>query len=478
MNFPVLKRLIASYSPQITYLLVYMLQASEYQARPYLTWVFRTIDFSTVMKRRTLVKTPKAQLLLVWSMVAYGGLIALAVWYAVKGGMAIAVGLAVVAVLPYGVALLLIVPLALGYVFIQRPKEKRILQDALRRLQHHRGLRVAIAGSYGKTTFKETLATILSEKLHVAASPGNMNTPLGISRFIQKLDGSEDVLIFELGEEHPGDVMRLCELTHPKMGVITGISEAHLSSFGSIDAIVKTIFELDEYLKGRDVYKNGDSGHVVSHTSPKDRHVYSEQGVNGWKVRDSTVGLEGTSFTATKKGKTIWAHSRLLGRHQVGPLVACIDIADKLGMSPSEIAEGITHTQPFEHRMQPFNLNGATIIDDTYNGNLKGVEAGLAFMATIQAKRKVFVTPGLVEQGSETERIHQLIGERAAHTVDKIILMQNSTTTSILQGVHKAQFSGEVAIIDDPLAFYTNLGHFVAAGDVVLMQNDWTDNYA
>ncbi len=473
-----MKRFLAMYSPKIVTVLVYMLQSSEYQLSEYLAWLHRTRDFSSVMKRRKLAFTSKALLLFVVGIALYVLVIVMVVMLALSGGAKLLVAAFLLLILPYLVAYLLITPLLLGQWLIQRPREKQLVDTAAQQMRRHHCHKIAIAGSYGKTSFKEMLATVLSETLHVAASPGNMNTPLGIANFIKKLDGSEDVLIFELGEEEPGDVRRLCELTRPNMGVMTGISEAHLTSFGSVDNIVATVFELSDYLKSYDVYKNGDSELVAKNVSPHDQHVYTEEGVNGWKVSDIATGLEGTSFMATKHGKAVWAHSKLLGRHQVGPLVACIDIADKLGLSVTDIAEGVKRTEPFEHRMQPLRIFGATVIDDTYNGNPKGVEAGLEFLKGLDAKRKIFVTPGLVEQGDRSEVIHEAIGRQAAHVCDIVVLMRNSTTEAMLRGLKAANFAGEVKIVDNPVAFYSNLQQYVAAGDVVLMQNDWTDNYA
>jgi UDP-N-acetylmuramoyl-tripeptide--D-alanyl-D-alanine ligase len=129
--------------------------------------------------------------------------------------------------------------------------------------------------------------------------------------------------------------------------------------------------------------------------------------------------------------------------------------------------------------MQPYQLAGAWIVDDTYNGNLEGIRAGTELLKELPARRKVYVTPGLVGQGQEKQRVHLEVGQLIAHArPDLVVLMQNSVTDYIKQGLAKAKFQGELQIETNPLEFYTNLTHFVAAGDLVVMQNDWTDNYA
>jgi UDP-N-acetylmuramoyl-tripeptide--D-alanyl-D-alanine ligase len=146
-------------------------------------------------------------------------------------------------------------------------------------------------------------------------------------------------------------------------------------------------------------------------------------------------------------------------------------------MTDDEIKSGIEKTKPFDHRMQPYVLGGAHVIDDTYNGNIEGVEAGLVLLKNLDAKRRIYVTPGLVEQGSKMREIHEKMGRLIAEVADVVVLMNNSVTMHIQNGLKEAGFSGVLKIVDDPLEFYKNLEHFIAAGDIVLMQNDWTDNY-
>lgn len=475
-------RFIYLYTPQFLKTIIYMLQTSGYDTKQYANWVLNTKDFRTVRKRQKLVMTAKASLLL--SLVTV-----LAVTLIVVGFIVFVInvetnlinsliGILIILCYPLVVTWLIVLPLFVGEILVQRPREKKIITRATQTLSKHSGQRIAIAGSFGKTSFKEMLSTILVSKLHIAASPGNMNTPIGLSRFIDKLDTTEDVLIFEIGEEKIGDVKNIAEFTRPTSGVITGISEAHLTSFGSLENAINTIFELQDYLGDKKLYANGENEHIVKRLGNKYDYLYSSKGFNGWKVSGIKVDLSGTEFTVKKHDKSIHAKSKLIGHHQIGPLLACIDMADSLGLSPQEITDGVAETKPFEHRMAPYQLGGATIIDDTYNGNIKGVMAGVDLLKTVDAKRKIYVTPGLVEQGDKVAEIHVSIGEIIAPVFNQVVLMKNSTTEHILHGLEQANFTGETILISDPLDFYTNLQHFTVAGDVVLMQNDWTDNYA
>jgi UDP-N-acetylmuramoyl-tripeptide--D-alanyl-D-alanine ligase len=469
---------LSHYSINYPKTILYMLQGSEYRVKDYIAWLHRTKDFRAVMVRRKLDITQKIKLLVIFMMITSAITIFLGALGIFLGGWLAVLGYLLIIGLPWIISYIIIVPIWIGNVFIQRTATRRIVSRAHQKLSAHPGTKIAIAGSFGKTTAKEVLATILSEGKKVAATPGNMNTIIGTSRFIESLDGDEEIIIFEFGESQVGDISELCELVRPDMGLITGINEAHLESFGSIENTVATIFELREFLKDKPLFKNKESKLVADQTATDDKLLYSREGIDEWKVSDIKVSIHGTEFSIQKNDKVIWAKSRLIGEHTVGVLASSVAIADGFGLSASQITSGIKKVIPFEHRMQPRELHGAWVIDDTYNGNSEGVEAGLKLLKQLEAKRRVYVTPGLVEQGAKTQEVHEKIGRQIAVSTDVVVLMKNSVTDFISAGLQKEGFRGKLLIVDEPLEFYNSLDQFVAAGDVVLMQNDWTDNYA
>lgn len=462
---------------------VYMLQSTEYQASAYLAWFWRTTDFSQIMIRRSLDKTKAARLLLMalragiifqiltaLSLIIFGAIHASAEY--------LLVGVAAMVIYPILWAQLLVVPLVLGRIFISGPAEKRLIVESAKIFANHSGAKIAVAGSYGKTTMKELLATVLSEGLDVAATPANKNVSSSHAYFARKLTGHEDVLIIEYGEGAPGDVARFAAITAPTHAVITGLAPAHLDRYKTLAAAGQDIFSVADYLADQQVYVNDESPDLVSLIKP-DYARFNKHGALGWKVKDAKVSLQGTSFTLAKGRRSLPLQSRLVGRHQIGFLSLVATLGLKLGLTAVQVQAGIAKTKPFEHRMQPYQLGGAWIIDDTYNGNIEGLRAGTQLLAELAASRKIYVTPGLVDQGAETERVHREAGRLIATAKpDIVVLMQNSVTNHIVLGLREANFAGELRLEADPLDFYTNLNHFVAAGDLVMMQNDWTDNYA
>ena len=461
--------------------LLYMLQDTEYRFGRYAGWYTRTSDFRTVIKRRQLDMTKKVRLLLLAlrfaDFVIILAIIAGVYQFVTTDDVTWLIGTIVLFILkPLFLAYGILVPLVVGVIVIQKPRERMIIKNAQKILANHPATRIGIVGSYGKTTAKEILLSVLGEGKNVAATPGNMNTAIGISRFATRLKGDEEILIFELGEEKVGDVRTLSKLSHPEYAIMTGINEAHLQSFKTLDRTVGTIFEITEFVKQDKLYMNDESELVHAKVQSGDL-AFSSAGAAGWTVSDVATTVERTSFTLSKDTISIQAQTALIGLHTIGVTVAGIVLAFELGITPAQIEAGLKKVKPFEHRMQPRLLHGAWVIDDTYNGNSDGVRVGLEFLKNVTATRRVYVTPGLVEQGSKTQSVHETIGEQAASSADVVVLMKNSVTEFIKTGLANKGFTGQLIEIENPLEFYTHLDQFVAAGDVVLMQNDWTDNY-
>jgi UDP-N-acetylmuramyl pentapeptide synthase len=480
-----IQKLFALYGPRYATTLVYMLQSTEYQVEPYLKWYWRTQDFSKVMYRRRLEPTKAARLLrlaLLLGMalqIALGlAIIALWHWHNLAGGDWF--GLALIVSYPLIWAHLVVIPLIMGRELSTKPAEQRLIVASRQIFADHPGVKIAVAGSYGKTSMKELLLTVLSEGKDVAATPANKNVSSSHAIFAKKLSGTEDVLIIEYGESAPGDIQRFAETTQPTHGVITGLAPAHLDHYKTLQAAGKDIFTLASYLNNQHVYANGESSALQPFIEKaKGVKSYTSHGCDGWRATDIAVSPLLTSFTLTKGKRKLKLTSGLLGAHQVGPLTVAAVLGLELGLTEKQVIAGVAKTVPYEHRMQPRQVSGAWIIDDTYNGNLEGIRVGTELLTSLNAKRKIYVTPGLVDQGKDTKRIHVEVGELIAKAQpDLVVLMKNSVTASIEAGLKAGKYKGEVQIETDPLDYYTNIGQFIASGDVVLMQNDWTDNYA
>lgn len=475
-----IKNWLFHYHPRFIRSLVYMLQQNEYDIRDYLHWYHRTKDMSRVQRRKQLVKTPKAILLLV---LAWGMLLCIAVagfifmWRDSTLFGYVIFGITILTA-PYVLVHAIIVPVFL-IGLAQKPIEYIFMSRAKKKLRDHKAFKIAIAGSFGKTSMREILKTVLSEREKVAAPPHSYNTPMAISRFIDGLAGDEEVLIFELGEYYPGDVRKLCELIQPELGIITGVNEAHLQKFKTLERTTRTIFELSDFVGTKSLYINGENEIARLHALPE-HIVYTREGAGKKKVLEPHTDLTGTTFVLSSSGREMKVVSSLLGLHHIGPLAAAADIAERLGLFLDAIQKGLNNTKAFDHRLEPkTDAEGVITLDDSYNGNPDGVQAVIAFLGSLEGHRRIYVTPGLVEMGSRTQEVHREIGrELASAGIEHVILIKNSVTPFIDQGLKESGYQGKITWFDDGLLALAALPHLTVTGDVVLLQNDWPDQYA
>lgn len=380
-------------------------------------------------------------------------------------------------------------------VFLISPLDKimkqKIIQKAKKKLEAHTNLKViGITGSYGKTTMKEILAAILSEKFIILKTPENINTPIGIARLIlNKLTPDVEVLIVEMGAYRPGDIKELCELTPPDISIVTGINESHLERFKTIENTIKTKFEIVTSAKKDAIaVLNADNAYMKqsykNFTDDKPVYFYSSENspLAYYRVNQKELYEDGSGifFDVWKDEECIGGYRLpLLGEYVIGAAMGAVIIAKKLGFSEVEIKQGMVKLRPIKHRLEPIQTaNGVLVIDDSYNGNPEGVKEAIKLLGRFKKKRKIYITPGLVEMGEKTKEIHETIGKELAKVADGVILIKNSVTPYVSESLETNGFKKEniiwCASIKEAHAILPKIIH---TGDVVLFQNDWPENY-
>jgi UDP-N-acetylmuramoyl-tripeptide--D-alanyl-D-alanine ligase len=364
-----------------------------------------------------------------------------------------------------------------------------IVQLATLRLRQRGDLIVVgVTGSYGKTSTKEILATLLGARYRVCKTAGSVNTPIGIARTVLRgLRPDDQVFVVEMGAYVRGNIHDLARLARPRIGVLTAIGEQHLERFGSVEAIAQTKYELIEALPadGLAVFNADNPG--CRALAARTRHVpvrtYGLDAVGGPRdvtAVDLRTGPEGTEFTVRAAGYgEARVASPLLGRHNVANVLAATAVALELGLSLDEVAAAACGLAPVEHRLQLIHgQGGVTVIDDAYNSNPAGARAALAVLAEFPG-RKVLVTPGMVELGALEAERHAELGREAAAVCDYVILIGQRRTAAIAAGARAAGFPPEHLFVVPNLKEATaQLGRLVTAGDVVLFENDLPDQYS
>ena len=368
---------------------------------------------------------------------------------------------------------------------MERANNRKYVEKCKKKLAEHPDLiKIGITGSYGKTSVKEILKTVLSEKYNVLATPLSYNTPLGICKTVKKLNDSHDVFIAEMGARHEGDIKELCDIVKPDNGIINGVIEHHMETFLSLSQIKKTKSELIRGVKdGGTVVLTTDNEHTLSMLDDCKNVNAVLAGVNTAPnpyvyATDIKVGGYGSTFTLHIGDKTVACSTVLLGEHNVSNILLAAALCDKLGLSPEEIAAGVARVRPVAHRLEVVrNANGVTVIDDSYNSNVNGTKAAIEVFGGFEG-RKIIITPGMVELGRVEDHENFELGKRLAGKVD----------VAILVGVHAYPIRDGLLSMDQPIGsihmakdlddavdYYKTIS---ASGDVVLFENDLPDKFS
>lgn len=367
----------------------------------------------------------------------------------------------------------------------------RYINDARRILAQNPGLRVVgVTGSFGKTSVKSYLETLLKDRFELLVTPGNYNTTLGVVRTIRaSLRPTHELFVCEMGARYEHDIAEICDLVHPWCGVVTAIGPQHLETFGDIEAIKRTKFELVDALPEDGLaFLNFDNEHiremargrrgVVAYgTSDEAAAAAGEGGL--YRAIDIGLSKRGTSFTlVTPKGETCAYQMRLVGGHNVVNVVGALAVAHELGVPLSTLRTAVRRLRPVEHRMEMSERGGATIIDDAYNSNPVGSRAAVETLAMFDGTR-VLVTPGMVELGEEQYRYNREFGVTAASCCDYVAIVGKENREALHEGVLEGGLGPERVRIFNRVEDAVSWAYLVG-GDAhryILLENDLPDIY-
>lgn len=366
---------------------------------------------------------------------------------------------------------------------VENAIKRYYLNVAKTKIKKYDVIKIGITGSYGKTSVKEILKTILSQKFRVLSSPESYNTPLGIAKTVKGLDSTHDILLAEMGARHKGDIKELAELVNPQYGVLTGLNTQHMESFGSEDNIKQTKYELFEYMG-----KNGVGFFSTGNDDLKelydryDGEKY-DAGIDNEDcfvtATDIAYDNRGTNFTLKIRGEEpVKCYTVLLGKHSVNNICLAAAVASRLGLSAVEIALGINRITSIGHRLEllPNNKNIVTI-DDSYNCNEDGIKAAMEVLDTFTG-RKIVVTPGLVELGKRENVANLQFGKLLAKHSDIVIIVGKHNAEMLINGLIEGGMDKSNIMFEKNLSRGNEtLNSIVKEGDVVLFENDLPDNY-
>lgn len=286
--------------------------------------------------------------------------------------------------------------------------------NALQKLaRYHRSMLkipvIALTGSNGKTTTKELITSVLSQKYNVLATPGNLNNHIGVPLTLLSINPTHDIAVVEMGANHQKEIEFLCEIAQPDYGYVTNFGRAHLEGFGGIEGVIKGKSELYTYLKKnkKTAFVNADDPLQVERTANLDRITFgSPENVDyKFQFNDNKIGHcpevrhLGTSF-----------QSQLIGNYNAHNVAAAIAIGLKFEVPLTDIKTGIETYQADNNRSQVIDSKGRKIILDAYNANPSSMEAALLNFSKLSGNKAV-ILGDMFELGEQSLQEHERIAE-------------------------------------------------------------------
>lgn len=354
----------------------------------------------------------------------------------------------------------------------ERKNNERFIKSAGQVLNETNIIRVGIVGSYGKTSVKNALKTMLSGTYKVVATPASYNTPMGVAKTVlsDEFAGAE-IFLCEMGARRAGDIQELCDLVRPDYIIFTGVCAQHVESFGSEENVFRAKCEA-----------LSSSAKLIVCGKALQERILAEYPTESGKCRfagdveNIELRADGASFTLPFEDGSVAVQTSLLGQSAIENIYLSAMLAKELGVSKEEIAERTAKIQAVPHRLELLNENGVFILDDAYNCNIKGAKIALDALRRFGGKKYV-ITPGIVETGVLQQEINGELGALLAQAgLDKVMIVGSLQAKVIVDGYTSA--GGDA----DALKTVPSLEHAVElikgdlqAGDCILFMNDLPD---
>jgi UDP-N-acetylmuramoyl-tripeptide--D-alanyl-D-alanine ligase len=294
------------------------------------------------------------------------------------------------------------------------------VDDVLTTLQklanfHRKQLKIpflAITGTNGKTTTKELITHVLSQKFNVLATTGNLNNHIGVPLTLLNISDEHEIAVIEMGANHPGEIEFLCSIAEPDFGIITNVGHAHLEGFGSFDGVKKTKGELYNYIakSGEGIFINIENEHLMA-MAPESVRKYT------YAVTAKNAQLTGEPINNNlllecrvlfPKG-WLYIKTNLTGEYNLENVLAACRISLHFGIDPLLIQKGIENYFPSNNRSQVLRNGNSMIIADCYNANPSSMEASIRNFIRIDKSDKTMILGDMLELGIDSVKEHQKI---------------------------------------------------------------------
>lgn len=300
---------------------------------------------------------------------------------------------------------------------------------ALQRLAaYHRSLFaptvIGITGSVGKTSTKEVTAAVLRRRYRTLKNPRSYNNETTMPIALLQLESDHEVAVLEMGIYGPGDLTLLTSIARPQIGIVTNVGPSHLERMNSLEVVARAKAELVEALppEGHAILNIDDPlvRAMAERTRARTFFYGLDPAADIWADEITSKGLEGISFRVHHAGETVMLRLPLLGRHSVHTALAAATTGLILGLGWDAIVDGLRDESAQLRLLAVPGVNGATLIDDTYNASPVSSLAALNLLSDLDGRR-IAVLGDMLELGPLEEKSHRMVGRRAAEVVQMLV---------------------------------------------------------
>ncbi len=332
---------------------------------------------------------------------------------------------------------------------------------------------VGITGSVGKTSTKEMIASVLSEKYRVLKTDGNFNNEIGVPLTIFRLREEHEVAVLEMGINHFGEMHRLSKVAKPDICVITNIGECHLEFLGDRDGVLRAKSEIFDFIApDGEIILNGDDDKLAALTAVKGITpgffgMGQEREIRAENVR--SLGLDGIKCTIYAGSESFDVTIPLPGYHMVYNALAAVAVGVSMHMSMEEIKRGIETAQALKGRFRIIRKNGIIVADDCYNANPVSMKASLGILHETQG-RKVAILGDMGELGEREEELHAEVGAYAGSLDIQLCICVGALCSRLAKAAKAAAPDMEIHVFSGVEETLRELPSLIRQGDNVLVK--------
>lgn len=337
---------------------------------------------------------------------------------------------------------------------------------------------VGITGSVGKTSTKEMIASVLSQKYSVLKTEGNFNNEIGLPLTIFRIREEHQIAVLEMGISEFGEMHRLAQMANPDICVITNIGLCHLENLMTRDGILKAKTESFEHLTENGIaVLNGDDDKLCEKRTVNGKpalfYGLEEEGLCGKKQVYATdveaLGLSGTKAVIHIGNSSFPVKIPIAGEHNVYNALAAACVAKQLGLSIEEIKRGIESVQTIGGRSNLIYKNGMTIIDDCYNANPVSMCASIDVLEHARG-RSIAVLGDMGELGAEEKQLHYQVGVHFSQSSVQVLFTAGTLSQEISRAVRDKNTNQEVYTFETRDQMVSVLKNYVKKGDTILVK--------